>query len=95
MADIPTLQRKIAVLEAGIEKLKKIGDQYEAKAKKVEDRIFSRTATAGRDPELSPAAMKEIKEWRDKADAEFDKIAAARRLISKHRKAIKKLERQE
>ncbi len=39
--------------------------------------------------------MKEIKEWRDKADAEFDKIAAARRLISKHRKAIKKLERQE
>ncbi len=94
---VAQLEAKIETLQAGIKQIKVVVKDFEKKASKIENSVFRKNIGegrqgVGREPTLNKKKLAEAKEWRAKAGDEIDKIAAARRLISKHRKQIKKLE---
>ena len=92
-ADVAALNVKIAALEASIKQIKVVAEGFDEEERKANDRAFANAAKSASDGKVDQSKLAKAKEWRDKAQAEYDKISSAKSTITKYRREIKKLER--
>ena len=92
-ADVAALNVKIAALESSIKQIKVVAEGFDKEERKANDRAFANAAKSAGDGKVDQSKLAKAKEWRDKAQAEYDKISSAKSTITKYRREIKKLER--
>ncbi|MFP6879104.1 MAG: hypothetical protein VCA37_19915 [Roseibacillus sp.] len=92
-ADVAALNVKIAALESSIKQIKVVAEGFDKEERKANDRAFANAAKTAGDGKVDQSKLAKAKEWRDKAQAEYDKISSAKSTITKYRREIKNLER--